>query len=184
MTFPLRGTPCEKVIAGDVCHFPEGLQSLFPEDKDLVMLKAQSYLGVPLYGSSGDILGHLVVMDDKPMRDMQSAAPILRIFAARAGAELERKNADEALRKSQERLRTLLDINNAIVTKLTREELFTAISEVLGRVIKFDRLALSIYDPEADVLRIVTYAGPYHRDDYTPIGRVLISTIALPVGRS
>ncbi|HSE89129.1 MAG TPA: sigma 54-interacting transcriptional regulator [Candidatus Binatia bacterium] len=173
MTFPLRGTPCEKVIAGDVCHFPEGLQSLFPEDKDLVMLKAQSYLGVPLYGSSGDILGHLVVMDDKPMRDMQSAAPILRIFAARAGAELERKNADEALRKSQERLRTLLDINNAIVTKLTREELFTAISEVLVRVIKFDRLALSIYDPEADVLRIVTYAGPYHRDDYTPIGRVL-----------
>ena len=173
MTFPLRGTPCEKVIAGDVCYFPEDLQSLFPEDQDLVALKAQSYLGVPLYGSSGDILGHLVVMDDKPMGDMQRAAPILRIFAARAGAELERKNADEALRKSQERLRTLLDINNAIVTKLTREELFTAISEVLGRVIKFDRLALSIYDPQADVLRIVTYAGPYHRDDYTPIGRVL-----------
>jgi formate hydrogenlyase transcriptional activator len=97
----------------------------------------------------------------------------LRIFAARAGAELERKKADEALRKSQERLRTLLDINNAIVTKLTREELFTAISEVLGRVIQFDRLALSIYDPEANVLRIVTYAGPYRRDDYTPIGRVL-----------
>jgi formate hydrogenlyase transcriptional activator len=173
MTFPLRGTPCEKVIAGDVCYFPEDLQSLFPEDQDLVALKAQSYLGVPLYGSSGDILGHLVVMDDKPMGDMQRAAPILRIFAARAGAELERKNADEALRKSQERLRTLLDINNAIVTKLTREELFTAISEVLRRVIKFDRLALSIYDPQADVLRIVTYAGPYHRDDYTPIGRVL-----------
>ncbi|HSF57007.1 MAG TPA: sigma 54-interacting transcriptional regulator, partial [Candidatus Binatia bacterium] len=173
MTFPLRGTPCEKVIAGDVCYFPEDLQALFPEDQDLVTLKAQSYLGVPLYDSSGEILGHLVVMDDKPMGDMQRAAPILRIFAARAGAELERKKADEALKKSQERLRTLLDINNAIVTKLTRDELFTAIAEVLGRVIQFDRLALSIYDPEADVLRIVTYAGPYRRDDYTPIGRVL-----------
>ena len=77
------------------------------------------------------------------------------------------------LRKSQERLRTLLDINNAIVTKLTREELFTAIAEVLARVIKFDRIALSIYDPQSDVLRIVTYAGSYRRDDYTPLGRVL-----------
>src|SRR5262249_60465489 len=62
---------------------------------------------------------------------------------------------------------------NAIVTKLTREELFTAIAEVLGRVIKFDRLALSMHDAESEVLRIVTYAGPYRRDDYTPLGRVL-----------
>jgi len=107
------------------------------------------------------------------MRDMERHVPILRIFAARAGAELQRQNAEEALRKSQERLQTLLDINNAIVTKLSRDELFNAIADVLGRVIKFDRLALSIYDPEADVLRLVTYAGPYRRDDYTPVGRVL-----------
>jgi formate hydrogenlyase transcriptional activator len=73
----------------------------------------------------------------------------------------------------EKRLRTLLDINNAIVTKLTREDLFSAISDALGRVIPFDRLALSLYDPAASVLRLVTYAGPYTRDDYTPIGRVL-----------
>ena len=103
----------------------------------------------------------------------EQAFSLLRIFATRAGAELERKHAGDALSKSQEHLRTLLDINNAIVTKLTREELFTAISEVLARVIKFDRLALSMYDPESDVLRLVTYAGPYRREDYTPIGRVL-----------
>ena len=88
-------------------------------------------------------------------------------------AELERKRAEEALKKSEQRLRTLLDINNAIVTKLTRDELFSAISEALGRVISFDRLSLSLYDGQADVLRLVTYAGPYRRDDYTPIGRVL-----------
>jgi formate hydrogenlyase transcriptional activator len=173
MTFPLRGTPCEKVIAGDVCYFPERLQSLFPEDKDLVTLKAESYLGVPLYASSGKILGHLVVMDDKPMGDMQRDVPILRIFAARAGVELERKHAEEALRKSEERRRLLLEINNAIIMKLTRDELFHAICEALGRVIPFDRVALSLYDPEVDVLRIVTYAGPYRRADYSPIGREL-----------
>ena len=171
--FPLAGTPCESVIQGNVCSYPERLQVLFPEDEGLVALGAQSYAGVPLVNRVGSILGHLVVIDDKPRVFSEQAFSFLRIFATRASAELERKRADDALSKSQERLRTLLDINNAIVTKLTREELFTAISEVLARVIKFDRLALSLYDPESDVLRLVTYAGPYHRDDYTPIGRVL-----------
>src|SRR5437870_366723 len=171
--FTLRGTSCEKVIGGEVCCYPEHLIFLFPEDQELVTLKAESYKGVPLYSSAGDILGHLVVMDDKPMSDVHPNVPILRIFAARAGVELERKRAEEALRKSEERRRTLLDINNAIVTKLTRDDLFSAISESLGRVVPFDRLALRLYEPAADLLRIVTYAGPYQRADYSPIGRAL-----------
>src|SRR5438132_6545285 len=171
--FPLAGTPCETVIQGDACSYPERLQVLFPQDEGLVTWGAQSYAGVPLINGAGNILGHLVVIDDKPRVFSEQAFSFLRIFATRAGAELERKRAGDALSKSQERLRTLLDINNAVVTKLTREELFTTIAEVLARVIKFDRLALAMYDPESDVLRLVTYAGPYRRDDYTPIGRVL-----------
>jgi formate hydrogenlyase transcriptional activator len=128
---------------------------------------------VPLINGAGHILGHLVVIDDKPRVFSEQDFSLLQIFATRAAAELERTHAGEALRQSQERLQTLLDINNAIVTKLTRDELFTAISEVLARVVRFDRLALSMYDSESDVLRLVTYAGPYHREDYTPIGRVL-----------
>jgi formate hydrogenlyase transcriptional activator len=171
--FPLAGTPCQAVIQGNPCSYPDRLQVIFPEDEGLVTLGAQSYAGVPLVNAARNILGHLVVMDDKPRVFSEQAFSFLRIFATRAGAELERKHAGDALSKSQERLRTLLDINNAIVTKLTREELFTAISEVLARVIKFDRLALSMYDPESDVLRLVTYVGPYRRNDYSPIGRVL-----------
>jgi formate hydrogenlyase transcriptional activator len=171
--FPLAGTPCQAVIQGNACSYPERLQVLFPEDEGLVALGAQSYAGLPLINGAGNILGHLVVIDDKPRVFSEQALSLLRIFATRAGAELERKHAADALRKSQEHLRTLLDINNAIVTKLTREELFTAISEVLARVIKFDRLALAMYDSQSDVLRLVTYAGPYRRDDYSPIGRVL-----------
>src|SRR5262245_17933299 len=76
VTFTLRGTPCEKVIAGEICCYLERLQSLFPEDQDFVALRAESYMGVPLHDSSGEILGHLVVMDDKPMGDMEQHVPI------------------------------------------------------------------------------------------------------------
>jgi len=173
VSFPLRETPCEKVVGGQVCSYPDRLQLLFPNDKGLVDLKAQSYLGVPLHGSSGDIVGHLVVMDIRPMMDMEQHLPVMRIFAARAGVELERKRAREALQKSQQRLRTLLDINNAIVSRLNRDELFEAVSQALSRFIHFDRLALSLYESDANVLRLITYAGPYQRADYSPVGRVL-----------
>ncbi|MGH7871386.1 MAG: PAS domain-containing protein, partial [Candidatus Binatia bacterium] len=38
--FPLAGTPCESVIQGNLCSYPERLQVLFPEDKGLVGLGA------------------------------------------------------------------------------------------------------------------------------------------------
>ena len=171
--FPLAGTPCERVIGGNICSYPERLQLLFPEDEGLVRLGAQSYAGVPLLNSAGSILGHLVVIDTQPKVFSEQSLSILKIFATRAAVELERKHAEDARKKSEEHLRTLLGINNAVVTKLTKDELFCAIAEVLGRAISFDRLSLSLHDADADVLRLVTYAGPYQRDDYTPIGRVL-----------
>jgi formate hydrogenlyase transcriptional activator len=171
--YPLHGTPCEKVLQGDICAYPERLQLLFPADHDLISLGAESYLGVPLTNSKGRVLGHMVVMDVRPRTFGEEELRILRIFATRAGAELERTGADIALKQSESRLRALLEINNAIIAKLNRDELFAAIADALARIVRFDRLALSLYDPKVDVLRIVSYAGSYRRDDYTPLGRVL-----------
>jgi len=108
-------------------------------------------------------------MDDKPMSDVHPDVPILRTFAARAGVELERKHAEEALRKSEERHRLLLEINNAIITKLTREELFQAICQALRRVVPFDRVALTLYEPDLDTLRLVAFEGPF-RSDFFSVG--------------
>ena len=171
--YPLRGTPCEKVIEGNICAYPERLQLLFPEDTALVTLGAESYLGVPLHDYRGQVLGHLVVMDNQPRVFGEKELRILRIFATRAGVELERSRADESLRRSEAQRRMLLEINNAVVTKLSRDELWTAIAEAVRRVVPFDRLALSQYDPKQARLLIVTYGGPYQREDYTPVGREL-----------
>ena len=53
-----------------------------------------------------------------------------------------------------ERYRTLLEINNAIISALTRDALFGAIAAALRRVMPFDRTAVFLHDPRRDVLRL------------------------------
>ena len=52
---------------------------------------------------------------------------------------------------------TLLEINNAIISNLTQESLFHAISETLRKVVPFDRALL--YVAENDVLRTIALEG-------------------------
>lgn len=97
LEYDLASTPCEKVLAGQCCYYPESVQKRFPQDQELINLGVVSYLGIPLLDSTGQILGHLCVMDTKPMINDTNQQLILRIFAARAGAEIERKLAEQAL---------------------------------------------------------------------------------------
>jgi len=71
----------------------------------------------------------------------------------------DRKQAEAALRKSEEQNRTLLQINNAIITNLTQQELLRSISEALHPLISFDRCAITLYQPERDSFRFLAVAG-------------------------
>src|SRR6202046_4740731 len=76
----------------------------------------------------------------------------------------ERKQAEEALRKSEEQNRTLLQINNAIITNLTQQALLRSISEALDPIISFDRCAITLYRAETDSFRFLAIEGELHSD--------------------
>lgn len=128
--YALPGTPCMKVAEGRVCHVPDGLPAAYPEDKGMIDLGTVSYLGVPLRGSDGKVIGHLVTFDDKPMPSDPLALSVLETFAARAAVELERERAFEDLKRrkeeSDERLRDLFDeapiayVNEGLDSKFIR----------------------------------------------------------------
>src|ERR1700721_1054600 len=71
----------------------------------------------------------------------------------------ERKKAEAALRKSEEQNRSLLQINNAIITNLTQQALLHSISEALHPVFSFDRAAITLYVPERDSFRFLAVEG-------------------------
>src|SRR5438067_906410 len=89
-----------------------------------------SYLGVPLRGSNGKVIGHLVTFDYKPRPSDSWALSVLETFAARAAVELERERAFQDLQRrkdeSDERLRDLFDeapiayVNEGLDSKFIR----------------------------------------------------------------
>ncbi|NJO44648.1 MAG: PAS domain-containing protein [Oscillatoriales cyanobacterium RM2_1_1] len=113
--YDLQGSPCYGVMQGEHCHYPEQVQSHFPTDLDLVNLGVESYSGIPLKDSTQQILGHLAVMDTEPMTNHRIPQLIVEIFAARAGAELERLQFEETLRATQQRLQYLVTASPAII---------------------------------------------------------------------
>lgn len=107
--FDLADTPCEEVLYGEMRHYPTGVQALFPKDAGLVKKGAESYLAIPLIDASGSVLGHLAALDTKAMPAHHRKMSILKIFGARAGAELIQKRAEAVLRESEERLARILE---------------------------------------------------------------------------
>jgi GAF domain-containing protein len=67
MEYELAGTPCEEVVRGARCRYEDGVQARVPRDTLLTEIGARSYLGVPLRAADGRTLGHLAVIDAKPM---------------------------------------------------------------------------------------------------------------------
>lgn len=99
--YDLLHTPCKMVFNQGRAYHPESVQEIYPKDKDLVALGAVGYLGITLADSSGKPIGHVCVLDDKPLREENAITSLMNVFAARAAAELERKRMEEALRESE-----------------------------------------------------------------------------------
>ncbi len=123
--FDVAGTPCMKVVNGEICHYRENLVQLFPLDTPLADMGAESYLGVPMLDRSGRVIGHIAIIDDKPMERDERAIDLVRIFAARAAAELKRQRAETELQAALEQVRALqkkLEAENVYLQDEIRKE--------------------------------------------------------------
>jgi formate hydrogenlyase transcriptional activator len=102
--YDIAGTPCEIVMKGDTFYCATDLDALFPQEDGV-----KSYFGVPIFLSTGEVVGHIAVFDMKPITLSQQKLNVLKIFASRAGAEIERKRNIELVAENMARYKALFD---------------------------------------------------------------------------
>jgi PAS domain S-box-containing protein len=103
------GTPCERVIDQRcLIHIPDNLLNIYWDDPDVKTVGAASYMGMPLLDVDGKILGHLAILDKRPMPPEPRAQALFQIFAARAAAELRRLRAEAQVREREQKLGRLV----------------------------------------------------------------------------
>lgn len=107
----IKGTPCEPVVKskGNICHIPDRVIELFPGDNDLKKLNAVSYMGVAITDVNGDVMGHLSILDNKPMEELPEAMAIFKIFAGRATAEMRRLKVTQRLQDNEQKLKRVFE---------------------------------------------------------------------------
>ncbi|WP_019501399.1 PAS domain S-box protein [Pseudanabaena sp. PCC 6802] len=97
-------TPCERTLEEGIFYCESGVQQLFPEDLDLIAMEAEGYLGIALRNNQGEAIGDLCILDRLPIQDPHRAENLLKVFGARAVAELERQRASTLLEQLNQQL--------------------------------------------------------------------------------
>ena len=110
--YDTAGIPCEIIMQGKDFFMGEGVQAKFPKEKGI-----EAAVGVPICSSkTGEIIGHILALDPDAVTTEKNQTAILKIFAARAGAEIERIKAENKLKE------TLMDANIQLQIKLKESE--------------------------------------------------------------
>ncbi|HXP90536.1 MAG TPA: response regulator [Fibrobacteria bacterium] len=104
MEYPLAGSFSEEILVRRNAS-AQGADFLHFEDcAHLARSGIRSMSGIRLDSRDGEPRGLLMVVDDKPAEESQLTHDILSIFAARAGAELDRIESDRKRREVEQKL--------------------------------------------------------------------------------
>lgn len=107
--YQVKTTPCGKVYEQGTAYFPSDIQNIFHKDSALVDMSVNSYLGTLLTSHDGKIIGHICVLGEDPVGDNENAKEILKVFAARASAELERIKVEREITQHRDHLKLMID---------------------------------------------------------------------------
>ncbi len=109
--YPIENSPCELVVRNSFQTFNNDVQKLFPLDEMLKEMNAESYMGSLLTDSNNNSLGLIVAIDSRPIPNPNLAPLLFKIFSERVVTEIEKTQAEESSKQSEERYYQLFEAN-------------------------------------------------------------------------
>lgn len=131
------GTPCKLIMnSGNAYYQASDVHKDFYNEAGI-----EGYLGIPIRSTEGDVIGHIAILDEEVLKITVEEQEILKMFAERAGVEIERKVANEKLVGALEEVEQLKDRLEAENTYLQDEiKLEHNFDEIITQSVKFKRV--------------------------------------------
>lgn len=166
--YSVSHTPCEPVLRGKFCYFPNRIQNRFPLDAFLVDWKVESYAGMPIMDDNQNVIGHLAVLDEKPMKDEVFIKNMMHIFSLRVDSELHRlhisknlldqihqyKKTEAELKKKKDELEKVNAIVSAINSELNIKDLLQTVLHHTRFIQGVDKTTAILFDKNTGTFRL------------------------------
>src|SRR5674476_460211 len=101
VSYTLKDTPCGNVVGKTICCIERNVRNMFPYAAALQEIDAECYVGTTLWSSVGKPIGLIALISREPLDNQSLAEAVLNLVSIRAAGELERRDAESELLKSQ-----------------------------------------------------------------------------------
>ena len=154
-TYLLKGSPCETVFEDGVCCYPQNVQKLFPQDKGLVKIDAESYIGIELKSAKGEVIGIMFCISHQRLEQIPLISSVIQIFSYRVAAELERQQISQNLQEEVMVNQAQLDAVPALMFMLDEQ----------GKFLRWNKYFKSKFGYSRDKLESQSVLGAVHDTD-------------------
>lgn len=127
-TYHINDSPCASLSAYPLCFYPNSVQYVFPNNKYLKQIEAESFMGITLWGNKGKPVGLIALANRRPITNNQVFEMALKQVSIRTAAELEYRQMVQSVNRTHA---ALGKTSQAMIQEKNEIEMMKRICEII-----------------------------------------------------